>query len=109
MLGLKVLEAGKKLGMSIPRELILGDGHAIEGPKVGQVYTNGNGRARIDKIIDAYSMSVTRWGDIPSKSVNIGQTELDGWTLMEGKKIIKVTESQMKRILSTEKKSKRGN
>lgn len=101
MLALKIIDWGKKNGLNIPRSMFPTLGAEL---KVGQVYTNGNGRAKILKKIDDASFTIRRWGDVEANTVNIGGTELSGWTLMEGKKVLKVTEGQMKRILATEKK-----
>ena len=73
-----------------------------EGVKVGQIYMNGSGRAKIEKIIDRNSIQIRRWGDTTANTVNVGVNELSGWTLLEGKKILKLTESQARMITENE-------
>jgi len=97
--GQEILDFGKENDLNIPRSLVLD-----ENVQVGQVYSNGSGRARVDKILGPNNISITRWGDVSSNSVNIDPIQLGGWTLMEGKKVVKISESQLKRVLRSEKK-----
>jgi len=79
--------------------------HLGEGIEIGQIYKNGNGRAKIINIIDSNSMEVRTWGNSPAKNINIGVNELGGWTLMEGKKVLKLSEAQLKRVLGSDNKT----
>ena len=97
MIASRIMDFGKKNGLNIPRSMFMGDTPEV---KVGQIYTNGHGRAKIEKV-NGEVMQVRRWGDSPAKTINLGVTELGGWTLLEGKKVLKVTESQMKALVKT--------
>lgn len=100
------LEKDRKTGgkaTSHPNSIIKRPIGVNEGIKVGQVYSNGSGRAKIEKIIDRNNITIRRWGDVSATSVNIGKNELGGWTLIsESKKVLKITESQLKRVLESE-------
>jgi hypothetical protein len=77
--------------------------------QVGQIYINGSGRAKIEKIIDNDTITIRRWGDVKANSVNVNPNQLRAWTLLEGtKKVLKITEAQMKRIVESYGKNKKG-
>jgi len=75
----------------------------------GQVYSNGNGRIRIDNIVQNdvenpeisdsnTTLKVTSWGAGQKKNFNIAPSQLGGWILQERKrfkKVLKLTESQI--------------
>jgi len=78
----------------------------------GQIYSNGNGRLRIDKIVQNditnpeisdsnTTFKVTSWGAGQKKSLNIAPSKLGGWTLQENKtfkKVLKLTETQIEML-----------
>lgn len=128
MLAKRVQGAAKKLGINMPDE-VLGIGTKVmnqqgyvkesfhepdgtpipvdrdhqpltRGTKVGQIYKNGAGRIRVDKILDANNILITKWGDEPSKSLRINPGQISGWELfMENKKtVLKLTEDQAKMV-----------
>jgi len=72
-----------------------------ESYKVGQIYKNGYGRAKILSVTpDTLEVSL-RDGN-GTKVLNIEPHQLGGWELfLEGKKVLKVTEAQMKKIMES--------
>jgi hypothetical protein len=73
-----------------------------ESYKEGQTYTNGNGRATIRKVgTDTLNVDFSDLSG--SRNRNIEPHQLSGWELfLEGKKVLKVTEAQMKAIMETD-------
>ena len=75
-----------------------------EGFKAGQIYKNGVGRRKIEKIDILRGIIYTRqWGDGNPRDLKLNKSEFGGWILIENtKKIIKITEKQLKKIIESD-------
>lgn len=81
-------------------------GKVAEGIKVGQIYKNGVGRIKIEKANPlSNQLTVRRWGDVEATTINISAKDMSGWVLLEGKKVLKITEDQLKRVLESDNQS----
>jgi hypothetical protein len=94
-------EADKPQGMPIVR-----GGKMNEGLKVGQVYKNGGGRRKINKVNKLTgAINVRQWGDQEgARDMNITRKQFGGWDLIHEnkKKVLKITEDQLKRVLESD-------
>jgi hypothetical protein len=97
------MTAGNKLNkgkgdMPIVKRTIFGENEI----KVGQVYKNGNGRAKILAVTpDTLKVKFRDGGG--ERTTNIEPHQLSGWELfLEGRKVLKITETQLKRILEND-------
>lgn len=79
----------------------------LERIKAGQVYKNMAGRRKVQKV-DALRgiIHVKQWGDGPAREYSIPKKQWGNWELLIERKILKITEAQLKRLLeSTNMKS----
>ena len=73
-----------------------------ESIKPGQIYKNGVGRARIEKV-DFKTLTVRRWGDIAADTIKISKKDLSGWTLIENvTNRLKITETQLAKLVESD-------
>jgi len=71
-----------------------------ENLQKGQIYKKGPFRRRVDDFNpENNTFKVRQWGDGEARYLNLTSDEFNGWMLIEGKKILKISETQLKKIL----------